>query len=242
MVGIHKANFQTKTVGVEPSFALVFYKSVGGQSVLNVTRHAISNENKLSLGRIVSPQALVKELSGAIGRDATDTILPSNVLINAPDRIIWHTPRFVGDMWFRLGSKPTRLRVEWPPLLYIVKTTERRMNVFALGSNSRPTGKSKLYHAPLMNLDEHGSLCLGTAHLPRSITIDDLEACQASLVESQFTHTNHTMTLKGGATNTTHFAFWKSKAAKGKQGPGRVKASEMQPLGKTLGGILEAVQ
>lgn len=242
MVGILRVNDHVEPAGVAPEFAVVFYALQGRKDVVAATRHSIGSDRKLSLGRVVSAPALIKQIQklGQANDAPANTILPPTVLVANTECLAWYAPRFIGDMWFRLGSEPKALRVEWPTLLYIADPAKRQLRVFALAKGSRPSAKTKVYHAPLMNINGEGELCLGTATLPANVAVDTISACEAAVVESQFTHVNHERTLKGRPENADHFAFWKSKAGSKKMPPSRVRASEMVSSGFTVADILGA--
>lgn len=221
--------------------AIVFYENENRQ-VCNVVHHKVKADQSLGLGRVISGEHLVKSMLTRLQANQSygEELLPSNVLVDNDDRLIWHTSRHISTMWFRVGSNAESMRVEWPPLLFIAtKRGLKKMKVFALGSNARPTPSTRLYHAPLMNIDGSGEVCQGTAVLPKRISVSSIGECEDTIVRSKFTHTNHNFTLRGGATNSEHMAFWRSKAAARSTSPERVKVSELAFSGKRLGDILK---
>jgi hypothetical protein len=89
-----------------------------------------------------------------------------------------------------------------------------------------------------MNIDESGSLCLGTASMPARITPLSMDECESALIDSQFTHTNHNRTIKGIKKDSDHVTFWKS--LEDRNAPKRVTTKNLIPCGK-LSTILEGL-
>ncbi|GAA4649817.1 hypothetical protein GCM10023116_20980 [Kistimonas scapharcae] len=215
-----------------PHTALIFYQSEG--ELMAVTRHSVSNSGHIGLGEIVDSNALSElVLSNTIAD--TGRLIPHNVLLNNGKHIIWHTKRQQRSMWIR-QDRPRRLSVEYPPLLFVSSIDGRDVRIFGLPSNSRPTLTTRLYHAPLANIYEDGRLCQGTATLPSSVTLDNLADCESCLFDSQFTHINHSKTLKGCETSKKHFDYWVAKSKTRE----KVKASEMIFIGR-LDNVLRGV-
>lgn len=244
MVSIANVKYTAKETGVRPSFAVVFYESCSDKTIVSATRHQVNKNNTLSIGRVISASQICNTFSDLnVGKDRSSfECFPESVLYESADLLVWYKKRFVGDMWFRLGKNPERLVVEWPPLLFIARKASPCLRVFALGSNKRPTKDTKLYHAPLMNIDAQGRLCQGTATLPRQITIGTISRSEETLLESQFTHVNHEHTLKIESTNSKHFAFWKAKSKKRKSPAQRVKVSELADTNCRLENIFKGTR
>lgn len=241
MVAVSRIDHKAKAGGVRPAYAIVLYQESGGgrSSFVCATKHNIGKNNSLSIGQVISPNKIADLFSTLVSSDSASTsqCIPENVLFDSPSSIIWYKKRFISPMWFRVGQKPESLHVEWPPLLFVADKINRALYVFALGSNSRPTGNTRLYHAPLMNIDEEGFLCQGSAKLPNDITISTLHECESTLIDSQFTHINHDYTLKRTTGNKEHVEFWRTKARSGSDIPQRVRANELR-FAKTLSTML----
>jgi len=103
---------------------------------------------------------------------------------------IWYTPPKETDLFFSdsLGIPSGKTKI--PALLW--KATKERLQVFALKGKAKPNGDTPLYYAPLFNLSQDGSVCMGTV----SINIDrqtHLEQFMAQwetyFFNSYFTHT-----------------------------------------------------
>lgn len=187
--------------------ALVFYERDGIPSA--VTEHRIVNE-RLRPGRVVSLDRVGDRLDELNGQQERK-LLPESILLRDGDMFVWWTKPRLAPMWFRVGTAPISYNVRWPSLLWVYGRRERSLRVFGLGSSQRPTMKSPVYHAPLMNIGSRGHLCEGTAVLPShgdEWSTEDIEAC---VFDSFFTHVNHDKTLKGRDGNKAHQAFWREK-------------------------------
>jgi PRTRC genetic system protein B len=237
MVAIASLNPQHRTSTVRPSFAVVFHQDSQTEAVVCATRHQIDPDtNTMSIGTVISANQIAKTFSELnLGKvKKVYNCIPENVIFDSDHLLVWYKRRFVGDMWFRVGGKPQRLVVEWPPLLFAVGKIKKSMRVFALPSNSRPTEDTKLYHAPFMNINNVGLLCQGTASLPHEINFNSIKECEATLIDSQFTHVNHAHTFVHKTNNNSHFKYWKSKARNRKQEAVRLSPKEMSLAGITL--------
>ena len=240
MANVNKVHRHAESVGHIPHFALVFYSNGAGQLANLATKHRINANNQLGLGRVVSNQQITVALSEAAnsGLNKVPQVLPSTLLVDTPATLVWYAKRKLQRMWFRVGSKPISFLVEWPPLLFQLSKDSRSLRVFALGSDQRPSERTRLYHAPLMNISDNGLLCQGTAKLPGELSVASIAECESTVYDSQFTHTNHDHTLKGGASDTQHVRYWRSKASSKKKGVERVNACELSFTGKRLGDLL----
>lgn len=237
MVAISSMNSQYAPSIVKPEFAVVFYQDGSSNNVVCATRHKINPDtNSLSIGTIVSPSQIIKCFAklNVAKYEREINCIPQSVLFESDELIVWHTKRFVGEMWFRHGKKPECLTVEWPPLLFAASKTTQSMHVFALSSNSRPTMDTRLLNAPLMNINSRGLLCQGTASLPAVITTDSIEECEATLFDSQFTHVNHESTFRHKTNDQKHFRFWKSHAQTRARSAKRLAGSSMSNADITL--------
>jgi len=231
----------TQRLNIEPTeiiprWALAFHGEVN-KPINSVTLHEC-NKGKLSQGKYVDIGDVLEMLADTTrdyGEKASKSqLLPEHVLLESSKRIVWYRPRMIRPLHFR-GSSSTRgwhKKVEWPPMLFIA--THNGLKIFALPSNSRPTKDTQLYHLPAFNLNGLGDLCLGTASLPRTLSIDTLEECEEAFFGANSTHVNHRQLLRNQTVETTDLLkWWKAKEAKSE----RVKTSELQPY-KTLGEVL----
>jgi len=214
---------------IAPLYAVVFHGNEG--RVLACTKHRVTKTQKLSLGQVVSPEAIQKSFAAlnVSSLSKKSTFIPENVLVNNDKIVCWYKKRFVAPMWYRREGGVKNLLVEWPSLLFVANKQERGLTVFALATNSRPQPHTRLYNAPLMNIGKSGALCLGSASLPKVIDAANIEECEAALIDSQFTHTNHDYTLKNKTDNTSLYRFWRERSGDSIQ---RVKASDLKQYGR----------
>ncbi|HRQ66654.1 MAG TPA: hypothetical protein PKZ76_17600 [Xanthomonadaceae bacterium] len=213
------------------SLAYVLYEQNGG--VCAATRHAVV-KGRLQLGRVIDLDMLASDLASR-ERAATVELLPESVVVATPSMLAWTSPQRLADMWFRVTGRHTSYRVWWPRLLWLADRRGHGLRVFALASGRRPQMATRLYHAPLMNINHAGHLCEGTARLPATVNIAAMPEIEACVFESCFTHINHNATLRGGADNKQHVAYWRNKGRTRE----RVRVQEMTPY-RRLGEVLNA--
>lgn len=212
---------------LKPKIAVVIYED-GHGFASTATRHSITRQNTLSLGRVISLPTILNEMSELVSNQCGQkSILPEKVLLDSEQKIVWYTRRNVAPMWFRSENGALSFRVEWPPLFWVVSKSNRSLKVFALPTSSRPTDNTKLYHAPLMNVSEDGVVCQGTAKLPEHIGVSTLGLCEDVIYDSQFTHVNHDVTWRNGASNLEHMDSWRKRAAVDGLKPKRVLVRDL---------------
>lgn len=212
-----------------PEVALIFHKRSFSTSV--ATKHPIVN-GKLSKGSIVSSIQL-KELLGNITfehQQKSVGFINPNVLLDNDKYLIWHKPRFTAPMWFSVNNKkPKAYRVEWTSMVFVVDKVKSTLSICATSTNTRPTLSSKVYLAPIFNLSNNGSFCLGSARLPKTISASSIKACEDCVIESQFTHHNTPYLINGANNDCAYFDFLREKETSGK----RIYAKEMLKMKQT---------
>lgn len=136
--------------------------------------------------------------------------LSDSLLARGQDFSVWWRRAQIAPIWFLLQGERFGFRVPWPPLVFVARG--RDLWCVALARNTRPQPNTKLCHAPLMNINAHGAVCLGNAEPPPEGAIAALPAWEATVCETHFSHVSHdhTLTLAGHARVGTeaHFAFW----------------------------------
>jgi PRTRC genetic system protein B len=109
--------------------------------------------------------------------------------------------------------KMRKLNVPWPRLL-IVTNTNGKMAVAALKGNRRPTARTKLYHAPLMNVSSNGAVCTGSASVPLECGVEDIASWESVMFDTAFSHVNNPATFrldrKKEITTKLNLRFWQS--------------------------------
>ena len=101
--------------------------------------------------------------------------------------ILWYRPATQKELVFRKES----LKVWMPAMLYFVVFDNLR--IFALKSNSRPTLKTQLFIAPIMNLSGPYGICWGSVKVTHEIKEIDTEMqfWEDRLWTSTFAHVGH---------------------------------------------------
>ena len=214
----------TERVPCAPYRALVFYGKP--DATLALMSHPIDG-GVFGDGVPVSPADLLNELmTDRTCSTSSVSLLPGNLLqVRGPTRFAWYTKAHERPMWFR-QREGRPLRVRWPALLWHLD--DKRLFVYALASNRRPTSTSRVYHAPLMNIADNGLVCLGTATLPADLGWHNLAGIESCIFDSYFTHVNCGNTVRGaGRDNDAHIAFWEQKA----DAHAPVYARDMIPFG-----------
>ncbi|MGJ1435697.1 PRTRC system protein B [Sphingobacterium siyangense] len=179
-------------------------------------------------------RSLKVHMAGTKERVLSKEILPANLLyvnndIQGP--VIWYTQKTTVPLFFteRLGI-PTGM-ASVPAMVW--KVTGKRLSVFALASDKRPTAGSLLYNAPFFNIHPDGSVCLGTVDtkLDHITNLQDwMCAWQDFFFNSRFSH------LLSSPVNGNCVHLWKSLVETGKPFPKKV----LIPTTFTLTELLKA--
>jgi len=140
---------------------------------------------------------------------------------------IWYTPLKEADLFFTdsLGIPSGKTKI--PALLW--KATKDRLQVFALKGKAKPNGDTPLYYAPLFNLSQDGSVCMGTVNIniDRQTHLEQFMAqWESYFFNSYFTHTlgNHRH-CKGNLVQ-----LWQGQVGTGREFP----QNELIKNGRTL--------
>jgi PRTRC genetic system protein B len=226
---------------VQPLAALLLYeiegRVLGTLHPLTATRRG---QAAIGAGRPFTHRDLQNLLSQLAGqaRRSEIAVVPPEVVARGAEFTVWWRPARVEPMWFLLHGQRFGLRVPWPPLVLVA--SNQCLWCAALADDARPDADAALYHAPLMNVDAQGQVCLGTADAPPDGTIESRAAWEAVVCETNFAHVNHRHTLQiDGATDIgteRHFAFWQALHAQA-----RFPTAALVPRQVTLQRWLEEV-
>lgn len=163
-----------------------------------VTHHAISGGKRLELG----PGTPVDKSSAMVLlesiRDADterDGWVHPSVLFKTDSTIAWHVPAAVRGLYYKHG-KAHAMRVPWPALVFVARRGGE-LQLFAVAGDSRPTPATRLYHAPLANVNAHGVMCWGSAERPR-FGVSGIPDYETAVFRTWFTHPNHDRAIAGG--------------------------------------------
>jgi PRTRC genetic system protein B len=118
-------------------------------------------------------------------------------------------------MFFQEGKDPNLKGLSGamfpqPALVFLVNGSELRVR--ALQDSTRPNSGTKLSVAPYWNVNEHGSVCMGTARQPSKFSVTAIPQWERCFWQSEFTHPSgaHALTkFTGGFT-----ALWRSLKGK----------------------------
>lgn len=210
--------------------ALLFHRmahlntySYYGKQDFAASLHDVKIDNNgqpvIGAGRLLAREDIEAMLKSMLDlKPAQPVLIPKNVLSCSEKHIAWTVPGRVRPILFNFPGKPLiKFDVPWPNLL-LLATSDGKLSAAALKARMRPTEKTRLYHAPLMNINSFGSVCTGSAKLPVSCAIDQLPVWESVMFETAFSHINHQRTLllsKGGDIDThRHFKFWKALSRK----------------------------
>jgi PRTRC genetic system protein B len=125
------------------------------------------------------------------------SVIPANLIyVNTQTNgyAIWRSQPKEVDLFFTddLGIPSGKAKI--PALLW--KATKERLQVFALKGKAKPNADTSLFYAPLFNLSEDGSVCMGTVNIniDRHTHVEQFMAqWENYFFNSYFTHTlgNH---------------------------------------------------
>ncbi|MEE4377389.1 MAG: PRTRC system protein B [Candidatus Competibacteraceae bacterium] len=240
-----------------PYAALVFFraKHADRESAL-VTRHPVHLSDQgpvIGAGQVFGAkdqEELVAILQNRLRETQQAALIPPTVLAMGDRYALWVMPGKQRPLPIRAGDRRFSLTVPWPTLL--VGISERGLYVAALASTRRPTERTWLFNAPLMNVNGRGHVCTGSADLPNNVTLATLPAWEAVITHTFFTHVNHSKTLRltrpsarQGATRpatstsdvstTAHVRFWQRLA---REGATRFPKEALVPMQQTVGDFL----
>jgi len=137
--------------------------------------------------------AIMTKIAGT--EKKTRSLVPINLLCAEAGRLIWHVPAVRRVIFFKTSDKALNddlngKMVLHPALLFVAEN--KRQLVFALHSDERPDVKTKLYHAPYLNMYDSGAVCAG-ARPPRGYNASDIPAWERLFFDTNFSHTNRDM-------------------------------------------------
>ncbi|MBK8168667.1 MAG: PRTRC system protein B [bacterium] len=226
---------------IVPRAAFLLYECAGR---LIATAHPLkatrSGQAGIGAGHPLTHRELrgwLSELAGQ-ARLARARVLPPEVLAEDEDFVAWWRPARRAPIWFAGQGRQHGFRVPWPPLVFVA--ARGALWCAAPPKNARPGAGAPLCHAPLMNVDARGQVCLGSAEVPPDRDPHHRRAWEAAVCETNFTHVNHGRTLApggGGETSTeAHFAFWQNL-----DGQARFPMAALAPRHQTLQAWLEGI-
>jgi PRTRC genetic system protein B len=232
-----------------PKFALVLYDTDSNEGKYQndydafVVQHDICSDDSgntvLGSGISVSHQD-VENLFNALlkSKKSGFSLLSKNVVSISSSHIAWVVKSEKHRMLFNFGKKKQELQVTYPNL-FMVATIDNGFHIAAFkGSSTNIKESTPLYHSPIMNVFNDGSMCTGGAVLPKSISNESLAEWESLVFDTAFSHVNHQHTIIGTKQVSTEklFSFWRKMKAQDK-----FPNEQLNPMNTTVGRFLERI-
>lgn len=230
--------YQKTELRLRPTLALLVSESEGRHWEMLLTTHAVHETDErfvIGAGRVLGMEErrLVLEILSKSAREFTTAFLPKEVVSYGSTQLAWCVPGKVRMMHFQVGSRRISINVPWPTLLLRARSHE--LSMVALSGRRRPTQRTPVYHAPLMNINCTGRMCAGNTKLPNGIELRERAGYEKALFDTYFTHASHNETLQlpklTTVSNHHHMRFWRSLAEANTE---TFPSSALVPMGKTL--------
>jgi PRTRC genetic system protein B len=145
-------------------------------------------------------RSLAKEASPAT------EFLPATVLGLSMVAVTWWCPPTQRRVFFECEELGNRSAVVPHPGL-IFRAGSNGFRVFAVKGSERPQADTPIFEPPYFNTWDRGSICIGTASVPKRIDVASIAGWEAGFFDSAFTHPNvggKRLTYPNG-----EFAFWR---------------------------------
>ncbi|MCY9870508.1 hypothetical protein [Vibrio barjaei] len=111
----------------------------------------------------------------------------------------------------------------FPPLIFLLHKTKRTLSIYATQHKTRPKMTTRLYCAPLPNINNFGHVCLGSLVLPKENNID---AISEAYFQSTKTHLNNKDLFRGKSVTNQEYYNWALEVIKTKR---KVSVKELAP-------------
>jgi len=164
----------------------------------------------LDAGRPITTEFL-RTLARGLGLGVAAEILPESVLMRTSEVTAWWVPAAVRPMFFSQTSDGKTLNgrsYPHPPLVFVIDG-EHGLSVRALLEDRRPEPRTAIAIAPYWNVNERGSICLGSMATPRSAGLASLNEWVESFFQSEFTHAGSTRVTSH---HEGHLGLWRDLA------------------------------
>lgn len=180
-------NYRIQTPQSHPFRAIVLYGRP--ENIVHASSHDIE-DGVLQEGKPLQYWALRGALNKLVGSKTKRYLLPPNVLYYQPNdqELLFYTPAMLQPHIYQHTFNKEAAKGEVfpnPALLWFVHG--RRMRLFALDSEERPSQNSQLYHAPYFNTDANG-VCVGSMPLLAQPEPTAWESYVQAFFLSVFTH------------------------------------------------------
>lgn len=170
--------------------AIVFYKRNDGGIAVS---HDVIEENgtfRLGPGQFVTQDTVLR--LNTLLNQPTLQIVAENIVAVAYQSVAWYEPASMRAMNFDSQDATvnafTGVLLPQPPLLFIA--SRRKLRLFALMEDRRPSSTSQLALAPYWNIPDQnrGSVCTGSMTMPEYVNPENTEIVTESFFDSYFTH------------------------------------------------------
>lgn len=233
-------------IQAKPEMAIVFYgHSSRRESAL--VRHEINSKGEFGIGEFISPEIALGKVQSVLADSVrstsnVDSLITDDLIVDNGRALFWHVPRRIAPLWSKgiVANKTNKLQVEWPALIIGVRKDTMKLFMYAVGTNRRPNGDTRVYKLPMFNLYSTGEACQGSATIPSILERGSCEAVLDSFITTYKTHVNTRDILRASTLKRLNaketctkvlYKYWKEKANGGHQ-PKRVLMSELEPVGK----------
>ncbi len=203
------------------SFAILIHRHHSTKGV-EVTSHKVIPTGKtftLGAGRLFNQQDKDSMLDVFAGTRSDLQVVPDNVIAMDSSRLsmIWFKKPHKATVRFRNAEHTVML-----PMLVFIKKEGEVLQVFATKGTSRPTANTKLYIAPIGNINRNGTMCGGNVSLGHfDGSAASIAACESFAIEATSTHLGDANPIKGVDTQEAYEAFIGDLAASSKAFPGK---------------------
>ena len=213
--------FDADILQMEPRKALVFYGQQAGyiETIDFVQAHNIDKRGNIEEGKPVS-QNCMRDLLASFYEEyqasiETVYLYPERLLAFNPalDFMCWYAPKQERAIFFQ----NTSYMVKWPALVFMVRKDD--IYIFATKSNKRPDANTPLYHAPIWNTYDDGSMCKGSAVFGNRLSPEYMRQWQDGVYNSTFTHPNGSIARIKGVERGAEESFWAELSKSGKSFP-----------------------
>lgn len=174
------------------SSAILLYSNKDGNRYATV--HPITSDKAgrslLGAGRPVCRETLLTAMR-ELDRNATPKaeFLPAKVLGVVSGAVTWWCPPTMRRVFFKCQEIGNRSAIVPHPGL-VFQAAKNAFRVFAVKSQVRPERDTPLFEPPYFNTWNGGQICIGTANVPREMSVSSIDGWEAGFFDSAFTHPN----------------------------------------------------
>ncbi len=200
--------------------AILFYSKRGSKAPnAFATVHNVKDGKIADDGKPLDLQALKRLLERKSEKRPapSSAYLPEEVLAFGGDIIAWWKPAHVSPILFKGDVKEMKAisgaKVPHPSLVFVA--SNRKLGVFAVKGDARPTPDTELFEPPYWNIFDDRRVCLPSGFaIPKDANIAAIEPWERVFFRSHFSHAGG-----GGGTSFPggHNALWSYLAARRKK-------------------------